>query len=230
MVCITLLLGMCTKTDKDVYTFTSTVDLTGSTLSTDALNTVLVFSTDNGKTFEQFPTALQVGTKYQVALKNMTLGRNLTDPKVYAVDWSASNPKPNNPTSTTPEFTLSGSNSIKAILTCPYNAATWTGVWGGDEVGACCGGTDKNNIIQDTSNPNKFIMDNFWGDHVSAYVIFSPSTDPNKQIVTMPTQTTADPGVASGTGTYDQCRGTFTINTTYVAFGGTYNWQYNFHR
>ncbi len=113
---------------------------------------------------------------------------------------------------------------------CSYNADQWKGTWGGDEVGACCGGTDTNVFTQDATNKNKFTMDNFWGDGVDAYVIFSPSTKPDEQIVTIPTQPTSEGGIASGVGTYNSCLETFTINTTYKLGGTTYVFLYIFHR
>jgi hypothetical protein len=163
-------------------------------------------------------------------------GKILTKGNFYTLDWSLSNPPPNDAASETPEFTLQSPSaiSVKVIdVHCDYTASSWTGVWKGDEVGTCCTGKDKNILTQDASNPNKLIMDNFWGDGVNAYIIFSPSTASTSywnQIVTLPDQTTSEGGKASGTGTYDQCRGTFTINTTYVLGGKTYNFKYNFHR
>ncbi len=248
---VTLLFATCTKLETisvNTNIFGTAVDLSGSTLSADQLTSVVYFSTDNGATFVQYPV-LQNGQKFMARvfdtklkggaglfLRNTisTKADSLTGMPFFTMDWSGSVPAPTSGgTTDTPEFTFNGANSITTKVTntyCAFNPSSWTGVWGGDEVGACCGGTDKNNITQDSSNPNKFWMDNFWGDHVPAYIIFTPSTNFHDQVVTLPKQTTADPGVASGTGTYDQCSQTFTINTTYVAFGGTYVWQYNFHR
>ena len=226
-----LLFSTCSK-DDPARTFTSQVDLRGTSVAADQINTFLLFSTDNGKTFVRAPL-LQVGQSFQVKIMDNTAGIPLNAANFFSADWSSSDPAPDNATSDTPQFTFSTTTKLSAKvvdLHCPFKSASWIGKWGGDEVGACCSGTDKNNIRVDASNPNKFIMDNFWGDGVDAYFLMKTSTTAYDQVVTIPTQTTSEGGVASGTGTYDQCRGTFTINTTYVIGGDTYNWQYNFHR
>lgn len=110
---------------------------------------------------------------------------------------------------------------------CPYDASIWGGSWVGTEIP---GSVDDNTLTQDGADPNKYIMDNWWGDGVDAYIIFTPSTDPSTQIVTVPTQTTSEGGVASGTGTYNQCLGEFTLNAKYVLGGTTYNFLYVFTR
>jgi hypothetical protein len=243
MAMIALLLVTCTKSDTNGVYFAANIDLKSSSLPADAdrASTNFYFSTDNGVTFTDAAN-LKVGQKYQVKVKAngcvsgckyASPGEFLTKASFYSLDWSLSDPKPNSATADAPEFTLQSANtlSVKIVdVLCNYSAASWKGVWKGDEVGACCGGMDLNNITQDPSNPNKFIMDNFWGDGVNAYILLSPSTTYWDQIVTLPSQTTSEGGKASGTGTYDQCRGTFTINTTYVIGGKSYNWQYNFHR
>jgi len=124
---------------------------------------------------------------------------------------------------------------------CAYVPSSWTGAWLGVE--ACTGcSTDHNTITQDGSNPNKFWMNNWWGDGVPVYMLFTPSTNTFDQIVTVPSQSVNDPVdgsttlpcTASGTGTYDQCKGTFTISSKYVipngTYAGTYTWVYNFHK
>ena len=113
---------------------------------------------------------------------------------------------------------------------CSY-VPNWAGKWIGTEVGACCSGDDANTMVQDLVDPNKFIMDNFWGDGVTAYVIFTPSTNLTDQIVTFPDQTTDDPGtIIKSVGTYDQCKQTFSIKTSYKYGATTYTWVYNFVR
>lgn len=110
---------------------------------------------------------------------------------------------------------------------CQYDANSWGGKWIGTEVP---GSVDKNTLVQDASDPNKYVMNNWWGDGVDAFLIFSPSTDPNSQVVTVPKQTTSEGGIAQGVGTYNQCLGTFTINCTYEISGSTYVFVYNFER
>ncbi|HMI68261.1 MAG TPA: hypothetical protein VK517_19605 [Cyclobacteriaceae bacterium] len=230
-VVVILLLVTCTKSDKNGVFFAATIDLRNSSIAADRTQTSLYFSLDDGATFTDAQT-LPVGQKYRVKVVDAKI-KAIFKP-VYAVDWSASNPQPSDASSQTPEFTMQSSNTLSAIITgdpyCAFVPTVWTGAWGGDEVGSCCGGTDANILTQDATDPNKLIMDNFWGDHVDAYILFSASTPNGDQIVTIPEQTTSEGGTASGTGTYSQCYGTFTINTTYVLGASTYNWQYNFHR
>jgi hypothetical protein len=223
----------CTK-DSGFNSFGSSVDVTGSSLAKDQGEVILLFSTDKGATYTPNPT-LSIGQGYKAIVIDRVSKAVLNGKNFFTIDWSTSKPAPSTPgISDTASFTFQATNNIAVTVTdklCTYTPASWTGKWGGDEVGACCGGTDKNNITEDTTDPNKFIMDNFWGDGVDAYIIFAPSTTLATQTLTLPMQTTSEGGVASGTGTYDQCRGTFTINTTYDLPGvGTFNWQYNFHR
>ncbi len=128
---------------------------------------------------------------------------------------------------------------------CPYDGTTWGGAWIGDEVGPGVGGNDKNNLV--LVAPNTYQMDNFFGDGPPVYatIIFTQSSDPSTQIVKYLNdagktyQATTDCGFSSsgcltgqisGTGTYNQCTGVFTLNTKYVISGSTFNWIYNFHR
>jgi hypothetical protein len=110
---------------------------------------------------------------------------------------------------------------------CPYDASTWGGNWIGTETP---GSVDAGKLTQDGADPNKYIFNNWWGDGVDAYFIFTPSTVPSDQIVTVPKQTTSEGGEASGVGTYNQCLDNFTINAKYVIGGGTYEFIYSFKR
>ncbi len=217
---LTLILDACTSSD-DTYSFKSGVNMVGTSIN--GTTTQLYFSTDNGVTYTPYPQ-LKVGQKYNVKIINTSLGWAMSSSQ-YGFDWSESSPKPDNPNSATPQFTLAGANNLSVKIMCNYNANYWSGSWGGDEVGSCCGGTDANTLTQSTSDPNTYTMNNFWGDHVNATITFSPDGTVN-----LPQQTTSEGGIASGTGTYDQCMGTFTLATTYVIGGSTYQWQYNFHR
>jgi hypothetical protein len=226
----------CSKDSDELKSFTSQIDAKNSSLESAASNMFIQYSSDGGATYSFYPV-FKMGQTYKARLVNRDPDngdREVTVANCYDVDWSGSNPEPTGDlASGIADFTFGESNIIKAKVSdhySPFNPSSWTGDWGGDEVGACCGGTDENTIRQDASNPNKFIMDNFWADGVDAYIIFTPSTSLADQVVTLPQQTTSEGGVASGTGTYEQCYGTFTINTTYKIGGKTYNWQYNFHR
>ena len=107
---------------------------------------------------------------------------------------------------------------------CVYDNSTWGGKT--YESVETPGSTEDNKLTQDGTNLNKFTMDNWWGDGVDVYIIFSPSTNPGDQKITIPSQTTSEAGVASGTGTYNQCRGTISLNCKYVLGGATYIFLY----
>jgi len=230
----TLFLNSCDKNDDAINTFHALVDASKSSIADAKYQIVTVFSTDNGATFLDYPKVGKGGTYLAKAVNRTSDGDvDLTGDNCFDVDWSESDPQPTDPTADVAEFTLGSNNDIKAVVTnlyTPYNASSWVGDWIGIEDGACCSSEDPNTIRQDTSNPNKFIMDNFWGDGVDAYVIFSPSTNLDNQTVNMPTQTTSENGIASGAGTYDQCTGTFMIATSYKLGSTTYKWDYFFVR
>jgi hypothetical protein len=236
-----LLFATCTSSDKGITDFTTKIDASASRTSSDAL--AYSFSTD-GKTYTQFPS-VAVGTKLWVKIADNTTGQYINNYNYFGLDWSLSNPKPTNEvTSDNPTFIVGSVTQLSVAITdytyCPFIPAKWTGDWGGDEVGACCGGTDPNTFTMDSSNPNKFTADNFWGIGSPWYIVFTPSTSTADQVVAMPSQSIDASAIGgtsstgSGTGTYDQCKGTFTLNVTYVVTGGpnagTYPFAYNFHR
>ena len=233
----TLLMMTCTKDkDKVFSTLTSHVDLTESTLAADQASTALVFSTDGGTTYQNFAN-IKAGEKFKVQILDRNLGHNLKANDFYAFDWSASNPKPNDAASDSPEFTMSsGDNKLLVSVLdahCPFVPSDFTGTWDSEEVpvpGGCnCSSTETQHIIQDSANPNKLIMDNFFGDGVgnaTVYMIFSVSTTAKDQTIEVPEQVTEEGGTATGTGTYDQCRGTFTLHVHY----DQYEWIYIFTR
>jgi hypothetical protein len=222
-----LFFAVACKEDDDnrIEKFTSNVDVSNSLLRDDKYSMTFLFSTDEGKTWVDYPI-LKPGQSYMVKVLDSKSGDVVTADDDFEFDWSKSTPAPvGDATAETAKFTSSKENDVKVSIVshlCPYNASSWTGAWGGDEVGACCGGTDANAIRQDATDPNKFIMDNFWGDGVDAYFILTPSTTSVfDQVLTMPKQTTSEGYIASGTGTYDQCAGTFTIATKYTLPGLT---------
>jgi hypothetical protein len=228
-------LGSCDNNEEAIKTFHTLADVSNSAVSDAKYDVITVFSTDGGTTFMDYPNVKKGGT-YLVKVVNRTSDGDvdLTGDNCFDVDWSQSSPQPTDPSADLAEFKMGENNEIKATVTNlykPYDASSWAGDWVGAEDGACCSSNDPNTLRQDTSDPNKYIMDNFWGDGVDAYIIFSPSTKLDDQIVTLPEQTTSEGGVASGTGTYDQCAGTFVIyGTTYVIGGSTYVFDYYFER
>jgi hypothetical protein len=99
--------------------------------------------------------------------------------------------------------------------------------WAGSYTSVETPGTTETNVIRkDLLVNNRLIMDNWWGDGVDVYFDMIPSTDPFDQNIVIPTQTTSENGVASGTGTYDQCNNTITLKAKYVIGGSTYNFIY----
>jgi hypothetical protein len=236
--------------DNEITHFTTKADVTNSyqysvfnseTSAVEKYHLVMLFSTDGGTTYAEYP-AIKVGQNYKVKIVHRTSDGDLpvsTSDACLKFDWSASNPAPTSATDgETAEFQMKSQNDIVAKISDykPYNAASWLGVWYGDEVGAGVGGTDKNTIRADATIPNKFIMNNYFADGVDVYFTLNPSTIATDQTLTIPEQTTSEGGVATGTGSYDQCRGTFTVNTTYKIDWGdgtgthTYKWQYYFYR
>ena len=110
---------------------------------------------------------------------------------------------------------------------CAYDPNTWVGTWNSVE---SPGSTEDNVITMDSSIPNRFHMDNFWGDGVDAYFDMNVSTTPFDQTITIPLQTTDDPGDLSGTGTYDQCTETIVLKCLYVYAGTKYRFVYTLNR
>ena len=122
---------------------------------------------------------------------------------------------------------------------CAYVSGSWGGTWFGDEIGVGVfsppGGDPLGNFV--SLGTDKWRMDNFFGDGPGVYanIVLTPSTNPATQIV----KYLNDPGLTyqlnvegkiSGTGTYNQCTQSMSLNTTYVVGGGTSKWIYNLHR
>jgi hypothetical protein len=119
---------------------------------------------------------------------------------------------------------------------CAYVEDSWGGQWFGDEVGVGVfsppGGDNVGVFVK--LAPHTWRMDNFFGDGPGVYatIVFSPSTNPDEQIVKylndpgLTYQLTSEGGKLSGSGTYNQCLDEFSLNTTYDAT----KWIYNFHR
>jgi hypothetical protein len=107
---------------------------------------------------------------------------------------------------------------------CAYDENTFIGAFEGVEVYAAGGGSTDELKLTKGDNDNEVILHNFWGwgdDDVTCVLTFTPSTNPDDQIVTIKPQTVQDPngngadGAISGTGTYDECTGTFKIQIKY---------------
>lgn len=120
---------------------------------------------------------------------------------------------------------------------CSYNVSLWAGAYTASEARTTVYGPYTLTLTVDPSTANQFLITNFYdcGEN-DRYVRFSVSSDPETQIVTFPSQTTAA-GTVSGSGTYNQCLRTFSITTTYVytaascnGSAGTDTFRYDFTR
>ncbi len=231
------LLVACDDNDAKIKHYSAQVDADDASLKVDKYHLVTLFSLDSGKTFVDYPN-VKTGQSYQMKVVHRTDDGDVDvvpSELGFHFDWSSSIPKPNGKTDgQIAEFTMQESNDIKVVISshiCSYNASNWAGAWDAEEVGTGVGGVDKNTLTQDETDPDKYTMNNFFGDGVEAYFTFAPS--PSKywdQVVTLPKQTTSEGGVASGSGIYDSCLGTFYIETAYEIDGKTLKWQYIFTR
>ena len=230
LITIGAVITSCDDDDDKVKTFSAQVDATNASIGEDRYHALVLFSTDGGTTYVEYPQ-LKPGDSYKA--KVVYADNEIGSDDCYVFDWAGSQPAPSGATNDdVADFVMEKNSAIKVTVSDykPYSQATWTGAWIGTEDGACCAGDDSNGITQDPANPNKFTMDNFWGDHVDAFFIMAPSTNWFDQTVEMPEQETSEGGIASGSGTYDQCRNTFTLATTYILDGDTLVFDYNFHR
>jgi len=203
-----------------------------SSLISEKYKVIVVFSTDGGASYVDYPL-LKPGDSYKAkvvyrpASGEVELGKDAC----FKYDWSGSNPVPTaGATGDVADFVMQDDNAISVTVSdyAAYSAGAWTGDWVGTEDGACCSGDDPNTLTADPADPNKITMDNWWADGVDVYMVFNPSTNVIDQTITIPEQTTSEGGVASGSGTYDQCRGTFVVASKYVIGGKTYTWNYEF--
>ncbi|MEJ0029460.1 MAG: hypothetical protein WDO15_03435 [Bacteroidota bacterium] len=204
---------------------------TGGSLVNEKYKVIMMYSLDGGNTWVDYPL-LKPGDSYKakVVYRPPSGTVDLSTDACYHFDWSTSVPAPTSTSGDVADFVMQNDNAIAAIVSdyTAYSAGTWTGAWIGTENGACCSGDDPQTMTADPADPNKITMDNWWADGVDVTIMFTPSTGTADQTISIPTQTTSENGVASGTGTYDQCRGVFTLAAKYVIGGKTYTWSYEF--
>jgi hypothetical protein len=210
------LITACDDDDDKIKTFSAQVDASNSTIvAPDRYHAIVLYSTDGGTTYLEYPT-IEPGQPYKA--KVVFDGADFVGDTCFKLDWSGSDPAPTGSVDTeVADFVMQTNSALKVVIVdyVPYNAGAWTGEWIGTEDGACCSGDDENTLTADPADPNKITMNNFWGGHVDVYMIFDPSTNATDQTVTIPEQTTSEGGLAYGTGSYDQCRGTFVIAAEY---------------
>jgi len=244
LVVLATLIISCKEDDgRIINTFSAQVEATNSSIAplfiptssliSEKYKIIVVFSTDGGATYVDYPI-LKPGDAYKAKVLYRPAGEDeveLGDDACFKYDWTKSVPAPTGgATGNVADFVMDDDNALAVTVSdySAFNASSWTGAWVGTESGACCSGDDSQTLTADPGNPNKITMDNWWADGVDVYMIFNPSTSIIDQTITIPEQTTSEGGVASGTGTYDQCRGTFVIASKYTIGGSTYTWNYIF--
>jgi hypothetical protein len=113
---------------------------------------------------------------------------------------------------------------------CAYVASAWAGAYDANEIYSNqVYGPYTLIFTQDPVNPNRFNTTNFWDSGYSAYIIFTPSTNPSTQKVSFPAQTVGGGGeILSGSaGTYDACTGAVSISLQYKEGSSTYPFRYS---
>ncbi|MBI3220281.1 MAG: hypothetical protein HYZ44_12280 [Bacteroidetes bacterium] len=116
---------------------------------------------------------------------------------------------------------------------CSYVQNSWAATYTANEVYSnTVYGPYNLTFTQDGTDLNRFNTSNFWDSGYSAYMVFSPSSNPSTQTVTFPAQAVGGGGniLAGSTGTYDQCTGIVNINLSYKEGSATYDWRYNLVR
>lgn len=224
-----LLLISCSEEDDRIEKFTSNVDVSGSAyLADEKYHADLMFSTDDGATFVDYPV-IKVGQIYKVKAVIREVGvvdeqghpivaTEVTGNNCYDVDWSASAPAP---TSTdfatgTADFVMGSTNEIKAFVTdavTAYDPAAWAGTISALEDYGSAGtyGPYDLQLTQDGTNPNVFHLDNFYDSGIDAYIEFDGATN----TVKFPDQDAGGKPITNSSGTFNQCRGTVVINLNY---------------
>jgi len=216
-----------------VNTFSAQVEATNSSIAplfiptssliSEKYKIIVVFSTDGGATYVDYPV-LKPGDAYKakVIYRAAAGEQELGDDACFRYDWTNSVPAPTGATTgNVADFVMEDNNALSVTVTdySAYNASTWTGSWVGYESGRDGGGHETNILTADPGDANKVFMDNVWGNHDAAYMVFQPSTNIIDQLVVVPDQTTSDGNTISGTGSYDQCRQTVHLDLVYMADG-----------
>ncbi|MBS1555374.1 MAG: hypothetical protein JSU09_10640 [Bacteroidetes bacterium] len=113
---------------------------------------------------------------------------------------------------------------------CSYVASSWAGAYDANEIYSNgVYGPYTLSFSQDGTDPNRFNTINFWDSGYTAYIVFSPSTNPGTQTVNFPAQTVGGGGsiLAGSKGTYNQCTGEVSISLTYQEGTAQYPFRYS---
>lgn len=150
---------------------------------------------------------------------NIEIDLNLKDgSKVLAEDLVASGLYQSN------QFYPAQKLNYAVINFCAYDAPSWAGTYTANEIYSNSAyGPYEVTLSPDLLVENRFWLDNFWDYGMAAYIDFTPSTNPDDQIVVFPEQT-VDGATLTGSGTYDQCTNKLKIQTSYAG----YEWRYEF--
>jgi hypothetical protein len=98
---------------------------------------------------------------------------------------------------------------------CSYDPNSWAGSYKATENRSTVYGPYAVTLTKDPAVANKFWLTNFWDCQDNGYyLVFDVSSNPSTQVVSFPEQTTST-GKVSGSGTYNQCLGTLSINVKY---------------
>jgi hypothetical protein len=183
---------------------------------------VTVFSTDGGTTFSDYPK-VKKGESYKAKVVHRTDHGDVdvTADNCYDVDWSGSDPQPNTVADGIAEFTLGPTGRLLAKVSVQYNASAWAGpITALEDYGSATWGPYEVVLTQDSSNPNRFHLDNFYDSGLAAYIDFDPSGS-----VSFPEgQSPGGKPITNSSGTFNQCTGTLEIHLNYD--GG--DWIYHF--
>ncbi len=222
------LISSCKEDDKEIKGYSSVVVVANTSLQFDKFALVTKFSTDNGATFVDYPS-LTVGQKYQVKVFNpatewISQDEYLTTANHYSFDWSSSNPKPvSGGTSDVAEFIASESNEVILNVSdaCAFTVADWAGTYDAvEDYGSSTYGPYDLTLVQDSENPNKFFLDNFYDSGLDPYIVFNGEAG----TVTFPEQETGGKPITGASGVYKQCTGEIVFSLVFDS--GTTHWHY----
>jgi hypothetical protein len=217
-------LTSCDNNEDAIKTFNSLVDVSNTSIEADKFDVVTVFSTDGGATFVDYPV-IKKGETYMVKAVNHHTGLDLTTPNCFDVDWSTSDPQPDNVSEGVATFTMGTNGSLVGKVTdyvAPYDASAWVGtIIALEDYGSATWGPYEVVLTQDGTNPNRFHLDNFYDSGLPAFIDFDGAAG----TVKFPDgQSPGGKALTNSSGTFNQCAGSFEISLNYD--GG--DWLYHF--
>ena len=228
MTALAFIFTFCSKDDDaGVQRFSGHVDVGTSSLVNEKYHVALLFSSDGGTTWTEYPK-VKPGQQYKVkaAIRDGSEFIDLVSADFYEFDWSASLPAPKSGANEQiATFDMKDVNEIVvkvSDMVCAYSASSCAGSFSAlEDYGAAHYGPYTVSFVQNANNPNRFDFDNFYDSGYDAYIEFDPTTG----TVKFPDgQSPGGKAITKSSGTFDQCRGILTINLNYD--GG--DWIYHF--